>query len=107
MSRIRKRTIHLLEKNRPLVIVNPAAGGGHARGFWRHCAAACAHLSFEVVETQRRGDAADYAAAAGDRLGGAGGGGGPPPAALHGPPRPAAAPPPPGGVPARGPRRGP
>ena len=52
----------------PLIIVNPAAGGGRARGFWRRCAVACSGLSFEVVETQRRGDAADYAAQAGDRL---------------------------------------
>jgi YegS/Rv2252/BmrU family lipid kinase len=52
----------------PLVIVNPSAGGGRARGFWRQCAIACAGLGFEVVETSRRGDAADYAAAAGDRL---------------------------------------
>src|SRR6202011_4466742 len=52
----------------PLVIVNPAAGGGRARGFWRRCAIACAGMAFEVVETSRRGDAADYAAAAGDRL---------------------------------------
>jgi YegS/Rv2252/BmrU family lipid kinase len=52
----------------PLIIVNPAAGGGRARGFWRRCAIACAGLGFEVVETSRRGDAADYAAAAGDRL---------------------------------------
>jgi YegS/Rv2252/BmrU family lipid kinase len=50
------------------VIVNPSAGGGRARGFWRRCAIACAGLAFEVVETSRRGDAADYAAAAGDRL---------------------------------------
>jgi len=52
----------------PLIIVNPAAGGGRARGFWRRCAVACAKLALEVVETERRGDAADYAAAAGDRL---------------------------------------
>lgn len=52
----------------PLIIVNPAAGGGRARGFWRRCAAACTTITFEVVETQRRGDAADYAAQAGDRL---------------------------------------
>ena len=50
------------------MIVNPSAGGGRARGFWRRCAIACAGLAFEVVETSRRGDAADYAAAAGDRL---------------------------------------
>jgi len=50
------------------VIVNPAAGGGRARGFWRRCAVASAGLAFEVVETSRRGDAADYAAAAGGRL---------------------------------------
>lgn len=52
----------------PLIIVNPAAGGGRARGFWRRCAIACASLDFEVVETGQRGDAADYAASAGDRL---------------------------------------
>jgi diacylglycerol kinase (ATP) len=52
----------------PLIIVNPIAGGGRARGFWRRCAAACAGVAFEVVETSRRGDAADYAARAGDRL---------------------------------------
>lgn len=50
------------------MIVNPAAGGGRARGFWRRCAVASAGLAFEVVETSRRGDAADYAAAAGGRL---------------------------------------
>jgi diacylglycerol kinase (ATP) len=54
--------------DRPLVIVNPVAGSGRARGFWRQCATACSHVPFEVVETRRRGDAADYAAAAGDRL---------------------------------------
>src|SRR5207253_745134 len=55
---------------RPLVIVNPAAGGGRARGFWQRCAAACASVgvAVEVVQTAGRGDAADYAAAAGDRL---------------------------------------
>jgi YegS/Rv2252/BmrU family lipid kinase len=52
----------------PLIIVNPAAGGGRARGFWRRCADACAGLAIEVVETKRRGDAANYAAEAGDRL---------------------------------------
>lgn len=50
------------------MIVNPSAGGGRARGFWRRCATVCAGLAFEVVETSQRGDAADYAAAAGDRL---------------------------------------
>ncbi|TMF98398.1 MAG: hypothetical protein E6I10_05140 [Chloroflexi bacterium] len=49
-------------------MVNPAAGSGRARGFWRRCAEACHDLTLEVVETRRRGDAADYAAAAGDRL---------------------------------------
>ena len=52
----------------PLIIVNPAAGGGRARGFWTQCATACAGLDFEVVETERRGDAANYAAQAGDRV---------------------------------------
>lgn len=52
----------------PLIIVNPAAGGGRARGFWRRCAMACSSLDLEVVETAQRGDAADYAASAGDRL---------------------------------------
>src|SRR5256885_4825210 len=45
-----------------------ADGSGRARGFWRRCAEACHDLNFEVVETRRGGDAADYAAAAGDRL---------------------------------------
>jgi YegS/Rv2252/BmrU family lipid kinase len=58
----------VIEPKRPLIIVNPAAGGGRARGFWRQCAAACAGLGLEVIETRRRGDAADFAAAAGDRL---------------------------------------
>ncbi len=59
-----------MRANRPLVIVNPAAGGGRCRGFWERCAASCrsAGLHLEVIETRRRGDAADYAAAAGDRL---------------------------------------
>ena len=52
----------------PLIIVNPAAGSGRARGFWRRCAIACSRLDLEVVETARRGDAAGYAASAGDRL---------------------------------------
>jgi len=56
------------EQQPPLIIVNPAAGGGRARGFWQHCADACAGVAFEVVETKRRGDAANYAAEAGDRL---------------------------------------
>jgi len=60
----------VISRNRPLVIVNPAAGGGRARGFWQRCAAHCASagVDLEVIETRRRGDAADYAAAAGDRL---------------------------------------
>jgi len=58
----------VIEAKPPLVIVNPAAGGGRARSFWRQCAAACAGVPFEVIETRRRGDAADFAAAAGDRL---------------------------------------
>jgi diacylglycerol kinase (ATP) len=60
----------MTELERPLIIVNPAAGGGRARGFWRRCAACCAgaNVAVEVVETARRGDAADYAAAAGHRL---------------------------------------
>ena len=55
---------------RPLVIVNPVAGGGRARPFWERCAAQCAaaQVDLEVFETRRRGDAADRAAAAGDRL---------------------------------------
>jgi diacylglycerol kinase (ATP) len=56
------------ETQPPLIIVNPAAGGGRARGFWRRCAEACAGVAFEVVETHRRGDAANYAAEAGDRV---------------------------------------
>jgi len=56
------------EQRTPLIIVNPAAGGGRAGGFWRRCAEACAGVAFEVVETKRRGDAANYAAEAGDRL---------------------------------------
>src|ERR1700736_3445849 len=58
----------MMPGDRPLVIVNPVAGSGRARGFWRECAAACSRVPFEVVETRRRGDAADYAAAAGDRV---------------------------------------
>src|SRR5439155_222544 len=59
-----------VKSNRPLIIVNPAAGDGRARGFWERCAACCASagLDLEVIETHRRGDAADSAAAAGDRL---------------------------------------
>jgi diacylglycerol kinase (ATP) len=52
----------------PLVIVNPAAGSGSAGRFWRQCAAACAQVPCEVLETRGRGDAAEYAAAAGERL---------------------------------------
>lgn len=46
------------------------AGGGRARPFWDRCAAQCqAHgIELEVFETRRRGDAADRAADAGDRL---------------------------------------
>jgi diacylglycerol kinase (ATP) len=58
----------VIERPPPLIIVNPAAGGGRAGGFWRHCAEACAGVAFEVVETKRRGDAANYAAEAGDRV---------------------------------------
>ena len=58
----------MIEPKPPLIIVNPAAGGGRARGFWRQCAAVCGGLGLEVIETRRRGDAADFAAAAGDRL---------------------------------------
>jgi len=56
--------------HRPLVIVNPVAGGGRARPFWERCAAECAaaQVELEIFETRRRGDAADRAAAAGDRL---------------------------------------
>ncbi len=55
---------------KPLVIVNPTAGGGRARHFWERCAAACgrAGQSVDVVWTSRRGDAAEMAAAAQDRL---------------------------------------
>jgi diacylglycerol kinase (ATP) len=54
----------------PLVIVNPVAGGGRARPFWERCAAHCvaARVELEIFETRHRGDAADRAAAAGDRL---------------------------------------
>jgi diacylglycerol kinase (ATP) len=58
----------VIEQQPPLIIVNPAAGGGRARGFWRRCAEACTGIPFEMVETKRRGDAANYAAEAGDRL---------------------------------------
>lgn len=58
----------MIERKPPLIIVNPSAGGGKARGFWQRCVLACAGLAFEVVETKRRGDAANYAAEAGDRL---------------------------------------
>jgi len=58
----------VIERRPPLIIVNPAAGGGRAGGFWRRCAEACAGVAFEVVETKRRGDAANYAADAGDRV---------------------------------------
>jgi diacylglycerol kinase (ATP) len=58
----------VIERPPPLIIVNPAAGGGRAGGFWRRCAEACAGVAFEVVETKRRGDAANYAAEAGDRV---------------------------------------
>jgi diacylglycerol kinase (ATP) len=46
------------------------AGGGRARPFWDRCAAQCAaaNLELEIFETRRRGDAADRAASAGDRL---------------------------------------
>jgi diacylglycerol kinase (ATP) len=55
---------------RPLIIVNPVAGGGRARPFWERCAAQCAaaRMELEIYETRHRGDAADRAAAAGDRL---------------------------------------
>jgi YegS/Rv2252/BmrU family lipid kinase len=60
----------MIDKLPPLIIVNPVAGGGRARPFWEKCAARCAaaQLDIEVFETRRRGDAADRAAAAGDRL---------------------------------------
>lgn len=46
------------------------AGGGRARPFWQQCLYHCeqAKLEIEVFETRRRGDAAERAAAAGDRL---------------------------------------
>jgi diacylglycerol kinase (ATP) len=46
------------------------AGGGRARPFWERCAAQCraGSIDIEVFETRRRGDAADRAAGAGDRL---------------------------------------
>ena len=46
------------------------AGGGRARPFWDRCAAQCrvSGIELEVFETRRRGDAADRAADAGDRL---------------------------------------
>ena len=55
---------------KPLVIVNPAAGGGRALRFWRRAAPVClaAGLELEVFMTRKRGDAADRAADAGDRL---------------------------------------
>src|SRR3984893_9243324 len=58
-------------------------------------------MSFEVVETSRRGDAADYAAAAGDRLVVAVGGDGTAHEVGNGVLRLPAAPPPRGGVPDR------
>ena len=60
----------MIDKLPPLVIVNPVAGGGRARPFWEKCAARCAaaQVDMEVFETRRRGDAADRAAVAGDRL---------------------------------------
>jgi YegS/Rv2252/BmrU family lipid kinase len=60
----------MIERTPPLIIVNPVAGGGRARPFWQKCAARCAaaQVDMEVFETRRRGDAADRAAAAGDRL---------------------------------------
>jgi YegS/Rv2252/BmrU family lipid kinase len=60
----------MIERKPPLIIVNPVAGGGRARPFWQKCAARCAaaQVDMEVFETRRRGDAADRAAAAGDRL---------------------------------------
>jgi YegS/Rv2252/BmrU family lipid kinase len=46
------------------------AGGGRARRFWDESATCCvrAGLEVDVVETRRRGDAADRAASAGNRL---------------------------------------
>jgi diacylglycerol kinase (ATP) len=46
------------------------AGGGRARPFWERCAAECLSrgVEVEVFETRRRGDAAERAAEAGDRL---------------------------------------
>jgi diacylglycerol kinase (ATP) len=60
----------MTSNGRPLIIVNPVAGGGRARPFWEKCAAQCAaeQVDMEVFETRKRGDAADRAAAAGDRL---------------------------------------
>ena len=54
----------------PLVILNPAAGGGKARRFWERCLShlAAAGLKPDVAVTTRRGQAADFAAEAGERL---------------------------------------
>jgi diacylglycerol kinase (ATP) len=49
------------------VIVNPAAGGGRARRYWRRCAAS-GGIEAEVVYTAARGDARRLAAEAGPRL---------------------------------------
>lgn len=55
---------------KPLIIVNPVAGGGRAIRFWRRAAEGClaSGVEFEVFLTRRRGDAADRAAEAGERL---------------------------------------
>ena len=54
----------------PLVILNPAAGGGRARRFWERCQALLVAVGLrpDVAVTSRRGQAADFAAEAGERL---------------------------------------
>ncbi len=68
-SRTRSGSSRLSDKP-PLIIVNPAAGGGRGVRFWNRVAAACAAagVTVEVVQTARAGDATEAAASAGDRL---------------------------------------